>query len=48
MMHIYPGNLSDLVDFAMQCRARRNDHLLLLQPGSDRDWAKQFTQADAA
>ncbi len=24
------------IDFADQCRARRNDHLLLLKPGTDR------------
>lgn len=32
----YPGNLDALVEFARQCRLRANDHLLLLQPGSDR------------
>ena len=32
----YPDNLSNLVKFAQQCRARRNDHLLLLLPGLDR------------
>ena len=32
----YPGNAALLDAFADECRKRRNDGLLFLQPGSDR------------
>ncbi len=32
----YPSDLLALREFAGQCRERRHDHLLYLQPGSDR------------
>lgn len=32
----YPGNLKELADFAEACRRRENDHLLIMNPGSDR------------
>ncbi len=32
----YPNNEDELKRFADECRARHNDHLLLMQPGSDR------------
>lgn len=37
----YPSNAAELTAFAADCRLRRNDHLLLVPPGTDRGVADQ-------